>query len=345
VPSRSARRVLRTLGFPVVLAIVPACQADYSATQPRSVPSPKISSGPLQFRGMTIREEMLQLNTAVPGLGGVFIDSQGRLTAAVVDSSRALRANVRGVVAEFATLHGSGDQARAGVRLVSSDVTYAQLDTLAQRIFLGDRSKRQSLWAVGVDEQNGYVAVRLESQEDAESMRAELTPREARFVRFFVEPRAVSGQLLRSFRRPLENAFRIVANGDAMQGGCSLGWMAYRYDFDPNQPDPSLGNYLVTASHCGLLMGTPDSGAVYQPGSAGLPQTEYVGSEFADAQRFVGAGIPSPSCFSANAVTCTCPLGEACVEADAMLIKLDNSVRESLHRSCSMNAHSGARQI
>jgi hypothetical protein len=275
-----------------------------------------------------MREEMLQLAKNVPGLAGVFVDTSGQLTVAVRDTGEASRKNARITVAAFASAHGSRENARSGVRLQKAEVTYAFLDSLLQRVLLGERRNSASLWSVGIDEQSNRILVRVSSKSEADALRADFSDFDRRFIDVIVTAAPTPGQTayLRARRRPLDNAFAVVANG-MLGGTCSIGYLAYRYDFDPNSPDPSLGSYLLTASHCGNTTTSLDSDfPAYQPGTS-FVTTDSVGAEFADAQGYVGTGVIQPSCFSsAPAQNCACPTGLWCADADAMLIRLAPSV-------------------
>ena len=295
------RLTVFTLG--VIVGVV-ACNPDVSVdpvpASKRAVHALRSQSASSGWR--TLDERYADLADSVPGFGGLFYDTAGRLTmyakepAAFNGRSRQrlvsfLRAQRGGRAMpgdeDLQVLRGRYDfrellgfYRNTVIPVIPSieGVTTSDIDEVRHRIVIGvsDPSfvgrARQRIDAVGLP--NGLVDVDV------------------------VAP-AHPDASLSDYLRPVPGGARITTNG-----GCVLGYSLIRYVGSP-MDTAATARYFVTNSHCTTTRNVLD----------GVTATQGGGS--------IGAEIGDPAVFN-NSYTPACPAGYACRWADAALFEYGN---------------------
>jgi len=266
---------------------------------------------------MSIEDEFLAIADANPGFGGLYVDEAGNpiILNKGEPANRTLRAEaVLRVAARSGAFSGVSV---SGVRAVK----YSFLDLAAIRrefrTLVGTTGAQVGL---GIDIRSNRIVLRGSSSElkrlEAAAAAAGL-PVDAFELVVDSIAQAVS---LRGVVRPVTGGLAISFGSDP-DSWCSAGLQAWQNDASGN-PDPSLGRFVLTASHCtdntgavtGVTFGQPHRGH-------GLHATEVW-----DSPLFTGPG---------------CPYGATpCQVADVAVLQMSDSVGSTWQRVAKSNTSS-----
>jgi hypothetical protein len=293
-------------------------------TGPRGVPNdrPDFAQFSLvSLRPRTLRDEFLDLAHTTRGFGGVYYDTNHKLTINVARADFSNSDIAR--VMQWARSH-VGDRAGSAPRLAIVPFSYDALDSLSERL-IARIGTGATLRSFGVDEARDEIFIAVENPEEVNAVlaaaRALQIPRSA--INVTIEPTrnmqcqedcggggsgGGGGSLtLWDYVRPTQAGLKIYPPG---QGYCSLGFGGYTY------PPPANPNVFMTAGHCNTYGNPGDmESTVFLQGPAGNQQ---IGVEVWQAPVYT---IPNTNCPSGLPVTAT-----RCTFADLLVGRYDDSV-------------------
>lgn len=173
-----------------------------------------------------------------------------------------------------------------------------------------------------IDETRGVIGIGLESLSKVESLRARLgvlgVPKG--MVGFEQSQLGVPETTLNQKYRPLIGGLQIQHH--SITNTCSLGFNVFRRGPDNYSPDPSLGRYFFTASHCSGTWGVFSGAFMYQHVTGAGNR---IGVEFEVAPKLTYPACPSPA-------------QSPCQVADVMVGRSDDSVLVSYMRVANVDA-------
>lgn len=314
---------LHSLGTTAVLAsLLAACERPDVPTAPGETPQPSVRAATL-FRLPTVRDELLALESELPTFGGIWLGQDGNVHARMVDTISIRRGTGVERLAVFARAHGLANAKAAEVRIHQARFSYRTLDstmyTLAATVW-----RDANPLGYGINDIEGTIHVTASSASAAERIRAR-TPASLRDLLVVDLSPSIQGLQanLHARSRPLDNGFQISSSPNAPPlGTCTAGYMVYLpVPTQGGTPEPSLGRFMLTASHCGTP-GAVDINAYRQPGTLGAGE---IGREAFDARIYQGTGGAVVTC-PGSGISCTCFANEQCTDADVSMIRLDDSV-------------------
>jgi hypothetical protein len=278
------RRVLRTTALSIaVVAVMAACTDHTPAIGPeetgvtsRASLDPAARPGP--NRG--------DINRAVPGFGGVFIDEQGRPTVFLKDIGQ--RGAVQRELAGFLREQGMSP---ADIQVRQGDFEYIELDRWFDRIWRDALAVEGAVLA-GVSETHNRVMVGVENLAVAPQIQGMAESRGVPAAALHIEQMEpiLPLQALQQVVNPIVGGVQINFPGFL----CTLGFNALH----------AAGESWITNSHCTDTQGTM-TGTVYRQPLTSVDPT-IVGVEV-DDPAYVGGG--------------NCPVGRVCRFSDAARVR------------------------
>jgi hypothetical protein len=240
-----------------------------------------------------VADEFRNLAQRAPGFAGIFFDDAGRLTISVAVDAFSPAATAE-VLAWAASYSGAIEPAMTpAFRRVEYD--YLSLDRFYQALrprltrFAGVTSSR-------IDETTGRIVVTVSDLTTAPELHDDLKTLGMPPRMLVVEQmdRVQELATLRNRVRPAIGGLEIN-KGQSGSGECTLGFNVYKKS--GGYPDPGLGRFFMTASHCANARGTV-TGTVW-----GQPDIDNAaGVEVATAAIYTGPTCPHPSCTRADVV-------------------------------------------
>jgi hypothetical protein len=251
----------------VLLFLVAAGCVPNDVAGPRGVSQTKEKGAVLSLRQMlpprSIRDEFRDLSRQFPGFTGVSLDENQQLviTHAGTGLSEATQREITSWASEAS---GRFISATARARLVRVNYSYLTLDS-AQHIALVALRKLGRWNSTWIDEVKGSVWITYPDAADVERAKEllELTGLASDLVRVRQEANAQPEIGLRDKYRPVIGGLQINYSNDPA-GNCSAGFNVYLKN-ESGYPDPSLGRFLITASHCTPHRSAIDSVTFGQP--------------------------------------------------------------------------------
>ena len=206
-------------------------------------------------------DEILRLEAAIPGFGGVFLDEQGEV---VVYAPASVASNdLRGKLASLAARTRLGDKVRAGfraggqVKIRKADYAFSSLIAWKEALTKG-LVRIPGVLATNADESINRIRVTIATADAGAAVlraaAAAQVPTDAIATTVGLQPTAVVS--LRQWYRPTGGGIQIVNN---LGGRCTLG-----YNVTLTNPTGPTG--FLTASHCASgPIGSGSGGTIYQP--------------------------------------------------------------------------------
>lgn len=238
-------------------------------------------------RGRSVDEVFTEIETMVPGFGGLFKDGQGRLTVYVTGTADVdqVRAGIAAHLPEAAAQTSS-------IRILRGDFAFSEL--VAWRAQARAVHSIPGVALTDVDEASNRVRVGIETEE------ARVKVEEA-LATLGIPPGAVEIEVtgpysytasVQDFIRPVIGGIQVTFDCDAVSCFvCTDGFLAIRKGVKG----------FVTNSHCTKTQGGNQSTAHFQP----FPSAK-IGTEIADPLYFTA--VP-------------CPVGRACRFSDSAFVK------------------------
>ena len=271
----------------------------------------------------TYDDDLHALALSVEGITGVAIGTEGQLIISTTNPDLSPR-QIETVRDWVSNQVGQDIGRDASVHVRVTNFSFIELER-AYKLLLR-RLPRESQFTLGdIDEATGVVRLASATQSGADLMRdvaASLNLPEG-MVEVSVEKPVQLLQTLRSAERPTFGGLQISISGDSE--ACTLGMNVYAADYSGN-PDPGLGRFFLTASHCTTLFAQLDSSIFGQP----IVYQHEVGVEVADAER-----MPVGSAY------CQVSFVSWCIFADAAVVKYRDSVPSYFGVVATSNAYTG----
>lgn len=295
---------LRLLLALPILTFVSACERNAIAPDVSPFATELPSTPALQqfVPPRSIRDHYTILSRQYPGFTGVFLDDVGQFT---IVATRKLP-----LIAEEAITRWAADYTRAvsagevpRYKLVEFD--YQTLDDNFRQI-VERLSPSLGISSTAIDEVAGRVRIGLVDIGKEGALRNAISGLQipGRVLEVVEQPLPSTRQTLHSVRRPLIGGLAVQTGNMGPGDYCTIGFIAFKNTF--GNPDPSLGKFFTTASHCDVP--GPISGI-----SAGQPTnapSNIVGYEVDDAPIFFSCpGVPG-----------------YCQWADVMVVQVNPSV-------------------
>lgn len=201
---------------------------------------------------------MRSVSRAIPGFGGLYFDSAGRVTVLVQPGVS--RAAVRGRIVSLLTLEKRLADARTGqgrtIRFATADFDYEQLATW--RDLLSDALMSVAdVVSIDLDEVRNRIAVGLASDAARRSVSQVLETLNipaAAVIAERQEPLSLASQTLQDRFRPITAGTRVDIEGS---GSCTLTLLAVRYTVGQT--------VMIVPGHCSRQMWSLDNGRIAQP--------------------------------------------------------------------------------
>ncbi len=248
----------------------------------------------------TLDEQLARIAEQIPGLGGIFLDENGRIVVSLVEGEITTQ-SVREIGLRLArALAWDDPRLRAGdFRILPARYSFLQLKEWHDRLF-PQVFEVEGVTLTDIDEVRNRLRIGVESEESVEHVLGALAaagvPREAVIVEK-VEP-ILPMETLRDKVRPLVGGVQINFPGYL----CTYGFTAVRSNV--------LG--FVTASHCTNVQGGVESTPYWQPLEA---LDTFIGTEIADPLYTWRLG---------------CPRGRICRYSDSAFARLASGVEANL---------------
>jgi hypothetical protein len=259
---------LALLAASMVLA-VSACQETSEPTTPDLQPE----SPDLQRLAQEASPDPMAVARAVPGFGGLFLDSSGRPTVYLTDLSH--RGAAEQALAGFKRSEGLS---AARLEVLKGEFDYLTLDKWVSRATPEALAVPGAVFA-DLDERSNRVRIGVEdgtAEADVKNLIARLgIPASAVIVERTAPIRLAA--TLRSRMRPVRGGLQI----NFTQFICTLGFNALKNGVSS----------FITNSHCTKTQGGNQSTRYYQPLSTAT--NSFIGTEVADPNYFQGGACPA----------------------------------------------------
>ncbi|GEM_PF-1578457 len=229
---------------------------------------------------LTYDELLLELSDSIPGLAGVFVDENGRLTLSIAGNMSAQAfEQLAAVVSTYPQLRSDVAEALSTgrYRMASANFDFRTLWNWRARI-LNERRIASALSFIDIDERGNRLLIGIGTSANASEVTrlvSELGIPEAGFnlVRAQIRPVVT----LRDYVRPTVGGLQIAFSNYL----CTLGFNAFR---------SGTRGYLVN-SHCTTSQWQPDGTAHYQPYATSSSYA--IGVEQVDPPYFTSPPCPS----------------------------------------------------
>lgn len=275
-------RLLRPFAVAVTIIASTSVLVMTPAAAQQALPAPAIR----QSAGSTLDEQLLDMAKRDPGFGGMFIDSDGRLTMYVMP--KALEAQdghsrLAAMSVDAITTFRENDQvtdaaATRRINVIPAQYSFISLydwhQRLASHVLSGPR-----VVLTDISESSNRLRVGVEGPDGAQYVRE-------RMAALGIPQDAVVIELTKPFRplATLRNKFRPLVGGLQINFDfyvCTLGFMAVREGVSG----------MVTNSHCTRTQGRNNNTIFHQPTASGTANR--IGAEVFDPPFFTGSPCPA----------------------------------------------------
>jgi hypothetical protein len=292
-----------------------ACHQDATTTPPIGATNlPSASRSSANARHRTLDDEFADLNSDIPGFGGLYFDSTGTLVVLMKDPRQLeaarprLEAFLRGNSHRPARI-ARASKAVAGMRSQQARYEFRLLSAWHRQYVLPVAHRNSAVLLSAVDHRTNRIVVAVTSPSDVEREQRELAilpiPRNSYEVIVAGEGRETSRMMdttVQETFRPTPGGVQISGFYGGQSNQCSIGFNLVRW-LSSSTIDTS--RFFVTASHCTPTQGQFDAADYFgQPGD-----NDAGGTELLDPGSFT------------HDESSNCPEGHPCYFADAAIFR------------------------
>lgn len=275
-------RVLRAFASVVGILVMMRLFVMTPAAAQQALPAPEIR----QSAGSTLDEQLLDMATRDPGFGGMFVDSEGRLTMYVMDKALDAQdghSRLAAMSVDAITTFRDNDQVADAAAMHRINVIPAQYSFTSlydwHKQLTSDVLSVPGVVLTDISESSNRVRVGVENPDVAARVRR-------RFASLGVPEQAVTVELMPPIRplATLRNKFRPLVGGLQINFDfyiCTLGFAAVREGVSGT----------VTNSHCTRSQGRNNNTIFHQPSASGT--NNRIGVEVVDPPFFTGSPCPA----------------------------------------------------
>lgn len=263
-------------------AVLAACSDGVPSSPARVDPARPLATLGRLSRIRSIADEYRDLGRQLPGFTGVRFDSSGNGDLIVAVARDGFRPEQAREVASWVERYTGSRTGASAVRLKRVQYSYLELDSVLEHVLLPAIGRLDFLTSTAIDENEGQIRLTVAegSYRGAIHAVANRLGVPQSMLRVYRQPRASApeagqqcwedcggsgggggggggGLTLQDYVRPMYGGMQIKRAGS---GACTIGFTGYAVDTTTGYPDPNLGVYAMTASHCavnrGVLAGT-----------------------------------------------------------------------------------------